>query len=743
MPDKTYPKACFVISVCLLAMVCRVAGKTIYVDADATGANDGSSWADAYYYLQDALMFAVAGDEIRVAEGAYRPDDFVLSDRPNLGREETFRLINGVAVKGGYAGLGESDPNVRDVALYESILSGDLNSDDVDVNDPCDLLDEPTRAENSYHVVTGSKTDAGAVLDGFTITGGNANHSSLPHYLGGGVLHSFGAVFTDCTFRGNSAGGDGGGMYNGGNPTLYNCLFIDNVAGDRGGGMLNWSSSPKLVGCTFINNVSLERAGGGMFCYSGSTLNMTDCVFIRNHSNAEGGGIYAGLGSDLLLTDCVFERNTARKGGGGIETCCSPILRNCTFRENDSGDRGGGMHYGGSGKPVVENCTFMRNRGARGGGMYSSGGDLEVVGCTFTENRAGSYGGLYVGHCGATVTNCIFSGNSAERHGGGMLNWDIGSIVTNCIFSGNLAEYGGGIWTTGESPVLTNCTFTGNRALRHGGGIYNSRGSPLVVANCIFRANSDSSGTGESAQISDLWLTSVINYCCIDGWTGSLRGSGNHGGDPLFGAPGYWDDAGTPGDVNDDVWVEGDYTLRPGSPCIDAGDNLAVPGSVVVDLEGSDRFADDPYTADTGNGAAPIVDMGAYEGAKSGPFFVLSTRALSVPEGGTATFTVVLPVDPGGTVEATVAVESGDPDITVESGAALRFDSSDYSLARTVTLRAAQDSDYTGGEAVVWVSAAGFFTAVLTATEADSEMVPTVLRVDADAPGANDGTSWT
>ncbi|GAI06117.1 unnamed protein product, partial [marine sediment metagenome] len=79
------------------------AGQIIYVDADASGVNDGSSWTDAYNYLQDALMMAFAEDEIRVAQGVYRPDEFVLSDRPNQGREETFQLISGVAVKGGYA----------------------------------------------------------------------------------------------------------------------------------------------------------------------------------------------------------------------------------------------------------------------------------------------------------------------------------------------------------------------------------------------------------------------------------------------------------------------------------------------------------------------------------------------------------------------------------------------------------------------------------------------------------------
>jgi hypothetical protein len=127
--------------------------KTIYVDCDAAGANDGSSWADAYNYLQDALMFAAGGDEIRVAQGVYKPDEFVLSKRPNLGREESFQLKNSVTLKGGYAGFGESDPDARDIVLYETILSGDLDRNDVDVSDPCDLLNDPTRAENSYHVV--------------------------------------------------------------------------------------------------------------------------------------------------------------------------------------------------------------------------------------------------------------------------------------------------------------------------------------------------------------------------------------------------------------------------------------------------------------------------------------------------------------------------------------------------------------------------------------------------------------
>src|SRR4030042_6051166 len=131
-------------------------GTIHYVDDDATGANDGSCWEEAFVYLQDALAAAHYGDEILVAQGIYKPDQG--SGVTTGDREATFQLINGVTIKGGYAGLGEPDPNARDVDLFHTILSGDLNGDDVDVPEPGDLWYESTRADNSFHVVVGSGT---------------------------------------------------------------------------------------------------------------------------------------------------------------------------------------------------------------------------------------------------------------------------------------------------------------------------------------------------------------------------------------------------------------------------------------------------------------------------------------------------------------------------------------------------------------------------------------------------------
>jgi hypothetical protein len=119
--------------------------ETYYVDADAKGANDGSSWMDAYNYLQNALTVALYGDEIRIAQGIYKPTDYFLPPLPPppmgssndqdpiasaADRTSTFQLINGVVIKGGYAGFGEPNAHERDIGTYVTILSGDIAGDD-------------------------------------------------------------------------------------------------------------------------------------------------------------------------------------------------------------------------------------------------------------------------------------------------------------------------------------------------------------------------------------------------------------------------------------------------------------------------------------------------------------------------------------------------------------------------------------------------------------------------------------
>ncbi len=412
----------------------------LFVDADATGANDGTSWEDAYNDLQDALDTAAAWPEvvaeIWVAEGTYTPD------RGTGDREATFQLLNSVGLYGGFAGW-ETSLDQRDVDTNATILSGDLLGDDGP--EPFENNDE-----NSYHVVTGSGTDETAVLDGVTITAGHtsivldgvtitAGHTSIEpyeHENGGGMYNSGGSpTLANCTFSGNitSGPGGGGGMYNSGgsSPTLTNCTFSGNQSTESAGGMLNWASSPTLTNCTFSGNFTSGGAGG-----------------MENWS------------SSPTLANCTFSGNVSGDSGAMYNWGSSPTLTDCTFSGNYGAHRGGGMGNWENSNPTLTNCTFNGNHGDRGGGMY---------------NRHNS---------NPTLTNCTFSGNSAfgEGEGGaGMLNSGSSPTLTNCTFSGNTADDGGGMCNEdSSSPTLTNCILWGDTPQE----IYIESGSSAVVTYC-------------------------------------------------------------------------------------------------------------------------------------------------------------------------------------------------------------------------------------------------------------------
>ena len=559
----------------LLAMACTsFAGQIIYVDIDANGLNNGSSWTDAYNYLQDAIATATVGDEILVAQGIYKPDKGIgvtLGDR-----RASFHLKSGVTIKGGYTGFGEPEPDTRDVGLFQTILSGDLNGDDVEVNDPCDLLNEPSRYDNSSHVVIGSNTDETAVIDGFTISAG---HLLVPPHMDGG----------------DPSGG--AGMYiSSGSPTVVNCIFTGNATLGYGGGMINRAgSNPTIVNCTFTRN---NAGGGGGISFwqssEGSNPKLIDCMFDDNYASGDGGGMY-NYQSNPVLNNCIFKWNLAEnnttydpaKGGGIYNRMSNLELTDCTFNEN-TGGMGGGMYSEDNSSLTLINCIFMANLTERsGGGMYNEdSNDLRLI-------------------------DCMFSGNSAERYGGGMHNKYSNPTLINCIFSGNKVigkspntGKGGGLYAFGDTRLI-DCTFTGNWAQR-GRAISKYSLSDLRLNNCILWDGGN-----------EIFQTGVNPNIAFSNIQGGWEGEGNIDVDPLFADPGYWADAYDPNIVaepNDPnaVWVDGDYHLKSQagrwdtnsqswliddvtSPCIDAGD----PNSPI----GHEPFP---------NGG--IINMGAYGG---------------------------------------------------------------------------------------------------------------------------------
>jgi hypothetical protein len=353
----------------------------LYVKPDAGG--NCSSWADACI-LQRALGSASSGDEIWVAEGTHKP---------GTNRTDTFHLKNGVEIYGGFAGT-ETSLDDRDWTIHETILSGDLLGDDGS--------GFANYADNSYHVVTGSGTDATAVLDGFTISGGYAS--------------------------GSYPGDRGGGMYNDqGSPTLTNVTFSGNTA-SSGGGMLNVSSSsPTLTNVTFSGNTA--SSGGGMHNGDNSNPVLTNVTFSGNTAMASGGGGMYNDSSSPGLTNVTFSGNLAIFGGGMYNWGSSPGLTNVTFSSNSAGYLGGGMYNCGDSSPMLTEVTFSGNTAANGGGgMYNESSSPTLTNVGFSGNSAtnGSYsspgGGMYNSSSSPVLTNVAFSGNTANYQGGGMYN---------------------------------------------------------------------------------------------------------------------------------------------------------------------------------------------------------------------------------------------------------------------------------------------------------------------------------
>lgn len=633
----------------------RPAGpRIIYVDRGATaGLNDGSRWQDAYVDLSTALVHAAVGDEIWVAAGTYYPSGAT-------DRAATFAMVPAVAIYGGFAG-DETQLGQRDPAAHVTILSGDIGI-------------AGDAADNSYTVVVGAD---GALLDGFTITGGNADDydwSSPPdrrHYNGAGMYNDGVSVeVVNSTFRDNTTSDRadinyGGAVFNlnGADATFQDCLFVGNYS-QAGGAIANEASTARVINSTFQDNAA-QTDGGAIDNVGNSTLILEGCSFSRNRSSASGLAV-SNWGSTMRAQGSDFDGAGTGLGpdAHGISNVDATVyLTDSTIRNFTGSDSSGtGMNSQGS-DVTLERCRVLSNTLydiASGAGLYSYGGTLTLIDSLF-ENNSSQRSGAAVTAGGLTlrVVNSVFRDNfSGERlegkgTGGAMDLWDLDSVVVNCIFQDNEAlGNGGGLNQRRGSLLVQGSLFVGNTG-RDGGGLAATDGCIAQIRNSVFVGNhargfttDDRPGRGggvfgagtisnsiirDNIALTDgdnVYGTFTIAFSDIQGsgpsgarWNAALGtdGGGNIDADPRFSAPGHW--TGASWDVRG-----GDYSLTSHSPCIDAGDNAAVgpdafdldgDGDTLeplpVDLLGQARFVDDPLTADTGAGAAPIVDMGAYE----------------------------------------------------------------------------------------------------------------------------------
>lgn len=350
------------------------AGKVIYVDDDARGTGDGTSWPNACKHLQDGLALTAPGDEVRIAQGVYRPDQSSVRRGGSRSRVATFQLKSGVFLKGGYAGVAMSSPDARDVGQHVTVLSGDLLADD--------RPGFANNGDNSYHVVTGSGVDKTAVLEGLTITGGNASEENWDsdRSSGGGVYIDHGSpTLAKCTVIANSAMA-GGGMcvLNGSRPALTDCLFIGNSATYHGGGMDSVDSQPDLMNCVFLSNRAMMKYGGAMRNYQ-SSPRLTNCLLAGNSSEGNAGAIFNHNHSNPTLINCTVVANAARSIGGIDNVLEShPELMNCILWGNTSQSEVGERAQI-RGETSSMQCCCVQGWSGTWGGSGNHGADPQFV----------------------------------------------------------------------------------------------------------------------------------------------------------------------------------------------------------------------------------------------------------------------------------------------------------------------------------------------------------------------------
>ncbi|MBM4459004.1 MAG: hypothetical protein FJ011_14795 [Chloroflexi bacterium] len=334
-------------------------GQIIYVKADAQGANNGSSWSNAYTSLQTALAAATSGTEIWAAAGVYVPTT-------GASRRATFQLKNGVALYGGFRGQ-ETFRDQRNWATNLTILSGDINQRGV-------------RDDNVYHVVTGSNTDATAVLDGFTIRDGNANGTDA-YSTGGGMLNSHGSpTVRHCIFSDNWAT-DGGGMYNlTGSPLLDKIIFSGNLASGGAGGLYNSTASNPMILDTVFRGNQAALSGGGMVNTFKSSPTVFNTIFSGNVAGTWGGGLHNYTECDPILVNALFTGNRAQLGGAfSCYGLCSPWIVNATFGWNRASSQGGALYNVYAATPTVRNSILWGNYAPDGDAIYLDGSSFISV----------------------------------------------------------------------------------------------------------------------------------------------------------------------------------------------------------------------------------------------------------------------------------------------------------------------------------------------------------------------------
>lgn len=363
----------------LFLIFSRPCAAIVYVDQDQPGGN-GTSWAQAYRTLDDAISNNHTPQEFWIAEGTYTPAASLI-----LGSGQNHSFY------GGFAGT-ETARSQRNITAHPTIVDG---------------------RGVLKHVFNVTSWVTSVRFDGLTIKRGAATAAAGADASGGGVVVNQGAVvIASCTFTDNRATHLGGAVYLVNNPsiTITGSTFRNNTLSGAGGGAgvaMTWDQAgaqpaATIEKCTFQGNTG-GSLGGGVYSLLFPVM-IRESTFIAN-SAANGGAImldYKLSGADRIER-CLFSGNTATERGGAICSYARSVeIENSVFAYNSTALSGGGVglhsgvntaDYNSGYSGTFRNCTFYGNNAdVYGGGIQNIGGKpMYIYNSIFWDNTAPSY----------------------------------------------------------------------------------------------------------------------------------------------------------------------------------------------------------------------------------------------------------------------------------------------------------------------------------------------------------------
>ncbi|MDD3322033.1 MAG: choice-of-anchor Q domain-containing protein [Paludibacter sp.] len=305
----------------------------MYVKKGGTG--DGTSWANAIGELADAINSAKLSSfvtQIWVATGTYYPLYYAGNGTTN--RDKAFVLVNNIKIFGGFAG-NETLLSQQNWTTNATILSGDIGT-------------IGSSTDNCYHVVISAGAIGTAELNGFIITGANAdvnntitvNSNSISGENGAGVFCSTSSpLLTNLKIDSNTAKLDGGGMLITTNsaPLITNSIISNNISSSNGdwrygGGIYNDGSSSPIIINSLIYKNSCKNGGGGIYSASGSPILIN--VTIVNNTAVDGGDVSGGISGNMTIKNSIIWGN--KKGSSIVSNVKGTITYTTTLVEGIS-----------------------------------------------------------------------------------------------------------------------------------------------------------------------------------------------------------------------------------------------------------------------------------------------------------------------------------------------------------------------------------------------------------------------